>query len=131
MSERNWSAIDLPAQYRRPVGAYSPAVRAGPLIFLSGQVPKDPATGQLLGDDVRQQTRAVLANAARVLAAAGASLDDVVAVTAYLQDMDDWSAFDEEYRAAFREPFPTRTTVGAELRGFLVELSFIAVPAGH
>jgi 2-iminobutanoate/2-iminopropanoate deaminase len=127
MSERDWMAISLPAEFPPPVGAYSPAVRAGPLIFVSGQVPKDVRTGLTIGHDIREQTRAVLANTARVLEAAGASLADVVAVTAYLQRMDDWDEFNEEYRAAFTPPYPTRTTVGAELRGFLVEISVVAV----
>jgi 2-iminobutanoate/2-iminopropanoate deaminase len=116
----------LPAPLPAPAGAYSPAVVAGPFIFISGQVPKDLRTGAVVGEDVREQTRAVLGNAALALEAAGATLHDVVSVTAYLQSMDDWQAFDEEYRAAFTAPFPTRTTVGADLRGFLVELSFVA-----
>jgi 2-iminobutanoate/2-iminopropanoate deaminase len=127
MKERGWSPVTLAPEYRAPVGAYSPAVRAGQLVFVSGQVPKDPRTGELQGSDIRAQTRAVLANAARVLEAAGASLDDVVAVTAYLQRIEDWDAFNEEYCAAFTTPFPTRTTVGAELHGFLVEISLIAL----
>jgi 2-iminobutanoate/2-iminopropanoate deaminase len=122
----------LPAPLPAPAGAYSPAVVAGPFIFISGQVPKDLRTGAVVGEDVRGQTRAVMENAGRALEAAGASLRDVVAVTAYLQTMDDWQAFDDEYRAAFTAPFPTRTTVGADLRGVLVELSFVAYrPAGQ
>jgi 2-iminobutanoate/2-iminopropanoate deaminase len=125
--DRSWTPVVLPAEYRPPAGAYSPAVRAGNLIFVSGQVPKDPRTGQTLPGDILQQTRAVLENTARVLAAAGATLDDVVSVTAYLADIDDWEAFNEVYRETFNRPYPSRTTVGAELRGFLVEISVIAV----
>ena len=65
-------------------------------------------------------------NVRAVLATAGATLDDVVAVTAYLADIDDWAEFNETYRATFRAPYPTRTTVGAHLHGFLVEVSAIA-----
>jgi 2-iminobutanoate/2-iminopropanoate deaminase len=125
-NERAWSPADVGTGVRAPAGAYSPAVRAGSLVFVSGQVPKDQATGETVGSDVTEQTRVVLENAARVLAAAGASLDDVVSVTAYLADIGDWQAFDDAYRAIFRPPYPTRTTVGAQLHGFLVEISLVA-----
>jgi 2-iminobutanoate/2-iminopropanoate deaminase len=123
---RVWTPVALGGEFPPPVGAYSPAARVGDLIFVSGQVPKDPRTGAVTGSDVRTQTRQVLANAERALNAAGATLDDVVAVTAYIARMDDWSDFDAEYRTILRPPYPTRTTVGAELHGFLVELSLIA-----
>jgi 2-iminobutanoate/2-iminopropanoate deaminase len=126
MSPRSWTPVASGDGLPAPAGAYSPAVLAGPFIFLAGQVPKDPHTGQLVGTDVREQTRATLENCRRVLAAAGASLDDVVNVTAYLQSMDDWQAFDDVYRTFFTEPRPARTTVGVDLRGFLVEISVVA-----
>lgn len=121
-----WTPVMVPGQ-PAPAGAYSPAVRAGNLIFVSGQVPRDPQTGVLVGDDVRTQTRQTFANIERVLAAAGASLHDIVSVTAYLARIEDWDAFNQEYRTLLQPPFPTRTTVGAGLHGFLVELSVIAV----
>lgn len=124
--QRSWMPVTLPKEYPAPVGAYSPAIRAGDLIFVSGQVPRDPRTGELIGGDVRTQTRAVLANVERVLGAAGATLRDVVAVTAYLADIGDWDAFNEVYRDSFTPPYPTRTTVGAMLHGVLVEISVIA-----
>jgi 2-iminobutanoate/2-iminopropanoate deaminase len=124
--QRSWHGITLPAASGAPAGAYSPAVRAGNLIFVSGQVPKDPRTGETRGADVREQTRAVLENVERVLSAAGATLDDVVSATAYLANIDDWGAFNEVYREVFSPPYPTRTTVGAQLHGFLVEISVIA-----
>lgn len=127
--ERAWHPVPtgtIPA----PVGAYSRAVQAGPFIFVSGQVPRDMESGELLGEDVVTQTRAVLENVRRVLEGAGASLDDVVSVTAYLDDPDDWTAFNEVYREAFRPPYPTRTTVGAALRGIKVEISAIAYVRG-
>ena len=126
-ASKNWTPIQLPEEFPPPVGAYSPAIRAGTLVFLSGQVPKDPRTGAIVGEDVGEQTRQVLANAERALTAAGATLADVVSVTAYLSSMDDWNDFDAVYREILRPPYPTRTTVGVDLHGFLVELSFIAV----
>lgn len=109
-----------------PAGAYSPGVKAGNLMFVSGQVPRDPMTGQLVGDDFISQTRQTLANVERVLAAGGATLKNVVSVTVYLADEDDWGAFDQYYRTVFSAPFPTRAVVGAQLRGILVEISAIA-----
>lgn len=126
MTERHWSPVSLPPAFKPPAGAYSPAVRAGNLIFVSGQVPKDPQTGETVGSDISEQTRYVLTATERVLHAAGASLADVVAVTAYLQRIDDWDAFNAAYRAVFQPPYPARTTVGADLHGFLVEISVIA-----
>lgn len=113
-----------------PAGAYSPGVRAGNLFFVSGQVPRDPRTGALVGDDVAEQSRQVLRNLEAVLRAGGAALSDVVAVTVYLADEGDWGTFNDVYRATFRPPYPTRTVVGARLRGILVELSAVAVVAG-
>jgi len=121
-----WTAISLPPDVPSPKGPYSPAVRAGDLVFVSGQVPRDPVTGELVGDDVATQTRQTLSNVQRVLEQAGASLADVVSVTVYLARADDWGAMNEVYSKVFRQPFPSRTTVGAELRGILVEISVVA-----
>jgi 2-iminobutanoate/2-iminopropanoate deaminase len=126
-SSRAWTPVILSAEHRPPTGAYSPAVRAGNLIFVSGQVPKDPHTGEMIEGDVRTQTKHVFRNLELILQAAGASLDDVVSVTAYLSDIGDWEAFNETYRDMFGRPYPSRTTVGANLHGFLVEISAIAV----
>jgi 2-iminobutanoate/2-iminopropanoate deaminase len=79
-----------------------------------------------MGETLAEQTRAVLENVRRVLAAAGATLDDVVSVTAYLQEIGDWGEFNEVYREAFTVPYPTRTTVGASLHGVLVEITVVA-----
>ena len=128
-TERSWTPVSLPAEFPAPVGAYSPAVRAGGLLFVSGQVPKDIRTGATVGSDVREQTRQVMANVERVLHAAGARLEDIVSVTAYLARIEDWDAFNETYRELMPTPYPTRTTVGAALHGFLVEVSVIAAPA--
>ena len=131
MSEsRTWSPVALPAGVRPPVGAYSPALVAGDLVFVSGQVPVDAGTGELVGKTVEAQTRAVLANVARVLGYAGATLADVVSVTAYLADIGDWDAFNAVYREHFEPPYPARTTVGAHLHGFLVEINVVARRGG-
>ena len=121
--KRAWTPLTLG---KPPIGAYSPAVRAGDFLFLSGQVPTDPETGALIGDDVPTQTHAVLDRIERVLKEAGATLDDVVSVNAYLADINDWDSFNEAYKSRFQPPFPARTTVGAGLHGFLVEISVTA-----
>ena len=121
-----WIPVFLPADVPAPKGPYSPAVRAGDFIYVSGQTPRDPITGELGGDDVASQTRRTLDNVRRVLEQAGAGLEDVVSVTVYLQDAGDWDAMNAVYREVFRGPFPTRTTVGADLRGILVEISAVA-----
>lgn len=125
-STRSWQAAFLPADVPKPVGAYSPAVRAGDLVFVSGQVPRDPRTGALSGEDIESQVRQTLANVRGVLAAAGATLDDVVSTTVYLANVDDWGKFNDVYKEVFRPPYPTRTAIGANLRGILVEISVVA-----
>ena len=121
-----WTPIFLPADTPQPKGPYSPGVRAGDFVCVSGQTPRDPITGELLGSDVASQTRSTIANLQRVLEQAGAGLADVVSVTVYLQRSDDWDAMNAAYREVFRGPYPSRTTVGAELRGILVEISAVA-----
>jgi enamine deaminase RidA (YjgF/YER057c/UK114 family) len=83
-------------------------------------------TGELRGGDVATQTRVVLSNVQTVLAQAGGSMRDVVSVTVYLRHADDWGAMNDVYREFFTEPFPSRTTIGAELRDILVEISAVA-----
>jgi len=124
--QRSWTPISPAADAPAPAGAYSPAIRAGDLIFVSGQIPKDPRTGAVVQGDVRVQTRQVIDNVRRVLEGAGATLADVVSVTAYLADAGDWGAFNDTYRELFSAPYPTRTTVGVQLRDILVEISVIA-----
>lgn len=128
-ASRSWQPAFLPGDHPRPVGAYSPAARAGDFVFISGQVPRDPRTGALGGDDIESQVRQTLANVRGALAAAGATLEDVVSVTAYLADVDDWGKFNDVYKQVFREPYPTRTAIGANLRGILVEISAVAYVA--
>jgi len=124
--ERQWQPVTLGPSVPAPVGAYSPAVRAGPFVFVSGQVPRNPETGELVGEDVESQTRQVVANVKRALEAAGASLSDLVSVTVYLEDIGDWDRFNTAYKALMSAPYPTRTALGAHLHGFLVEISAVA-----
>lgn len=119
-------AIALGEDYPTPKGAYSPAVRAGDFLFISGQVPRDPKSGELAGPDLPSQTRRVLENLRLALEAGGATFDDLVAVTVYLVNVDDWDTFNEIYRSTLRPPYPSRTVVGALLRGILIEVSAVA-----
>ena len=95
------------------VGPYSSALRAGQLLFVSGQVPANPATGQLVSDDIGSATRQVLDNIGSLLRAAGLTFEHVVRTTVYLADMNDFAAMNEAYRAYFSEPYPARSTVQA------------------
>ena len=93
------------------IGPYSQAVRWGDLIFVSGQIPIDPATGQVVGDDVAAQTERVLKNLAAILEAAGASLGQVLKTTVYLRDLNDFGKMNEVYARFFSEQPPARATV--------------------
>ncbi|HEY3382728.1 MAG TPA: RidA family protein [Vicinamibacterales bacterium] len=93
------------------IGPYSQAIRAGDFLFVSGQIPLDPATGTLLEGDVRAQTQRVLENLGGILEAAGASFDQVVKTTVYLVDMGDFPAMNEVYGKYFASPAPARATV--------------------
>jgi len=96
---------------------------------VSGQTPRDPATGHIVGTTVEEQTRVTLANLERIVRAGGGTLADVVSVTVYLADENDWGTFDGVYRTVFSPPYPTRAVVGASLRGILVEISAVAALA--
>jgi 2-iminobutanoate/2-iminopropanoate deaminase len=128
--ERQWQSVRLGDDVPAPAGAYSPAARAGGFVFVSGQVPRDPATGKLVGDDIEGQTKQVVTNVQRALRAAGAELSDVVSVIVYLADIDDWGRFNEAYKTLMPQPYPTRTALGANLRGILVEMSAVAFVGG-
>jgi 2-iminobutanoate/2-iminopropanoate deaminase len=94
-----------------PAGAYSPALRTGQLLFLSGQIPIDPATGQMVTGTVAIQTRRVMDNLGALLEAAGLSFNHVVRTTVFLADMNDFAEFNDVYAACFSEPRPARATV--------------------
>jgi reactive intermediate/imine deaminase len=110
-----------------PGGGYSQGIKAGRLVFTAGQVGIDPATGELAGDTIEEQTTQVLDNLAAVLGAGGATLADVVKVTAFLADMSLFPGYDTVYRAYFPEPRPARSSVGVNLGRFLVEIEAVAV----
>ena len=126
MTDRSWTPVTLGADYPPPAGAYSPAVRAGDFVYVSGQVPRDPRTGELLGATIEEQSRATLANLRRVLEAAGATLADVVSVTVYLADENDWGEFNAVYKTVMSAPYPSRAVIGVSLRGIRVEISAVA-----
>jgi len=109
------------------IGPYSQAIRAGSLLFVSGQIAIDPATNKLLTGGIEEQTEQVLHNVERCLAAAGCSLDDVVKVTAFLSDLDAFEGFNRVYARRFAAPYPARSTVGVRLApGLLVEIEAVA-----
>jgi 2-iminobutanoate/2-iminopropanoate deaminase len=93
------------------IGPYSQAVRAGSLLFVSGQVPIDPATGQIVSGDIGVQTHRVFQNIGQILNAGGASFDHVVRTTVFLADMNDFAAMNEAYATYFTAPAPARATV--------------------
>lgn len=95
------------------IGPYSQAVRAGSLLFVSGQIPIDPATGMLVEGDIAEQTHRVFHNIKAILEAAGTSLDNVVRATVYLADMNDFGMVNEVYGGYFSTPAPARATVQA------------------
>ena len=95
----------------KAIGPYSQAIRSGQLLFLSGQIPLDPVSGQLVEGDIAAQTRRVMDNLGAVLAAAGLSLANVVRTTIFLADMNDFAAVNEVYGQYFSEPYPARATV--------------------
>lgn len=97
----------------KAIGPYSQAIRAGSLLFVSGQVPIDPATGNLVEGNIAAQTRRVFDNIGAILDAAGASFDHVVRTTVYLADMNDFAAMNEVYGTYFSSPAPARATVQA------------------
>jgi 2-iminobutanoate/2-iminopropanoate deaminase len=113
----------------KAIGPYSPALRAGNLLFLSGQIPFDPATGTLVEGDIAVQTERVMQNLATLLAAAGAGFAHVVRTTVFLADMNDFAAMNEVYGRFVADPPPARSTVQvARLpRDARVEIDVIAV----
>lgn len=111
------------------LGPYSQAIKANGFVFVSGQTALDPRTGQMVGQDIKTQTRRVLDNIKAVLHAAGTSLDNVVRCSVFLKDMNDFGPMNEEYGSYFKELPPARTTVQAAKlpRDALVEIDAIAL----
>lgn len=113
----------------RAIGPYSQAVRAGQMLFASGQIPIDPATSEFVAGGITEQTEQVMRNLSAVFEAAGASLNQVVKTTVFLADMDDFTAMNEVYGRFFGENPPARATVQAARlpRDAKVEVEAIAV----
>jgi 2-iminobutanoate/2-iminopropanoate deaminase len=118
----------LTSQAPQPIGPYSQAIRHGETIYVAGQIPVDPATGQLVAGGIEAQTRRVLENVKAILVAAGAGMDDVVSTTVYLASLADFAAMNGVYATYFTTAPPARATVqvAALPLGAAVEIAVIA-----
>ncbi len=112
----------------KPIGPYSQAVKAGGFLFGSGQIAIDPATGELVRGDIKAQTRRVMENIKAILESSGYTLKDVVKVTVFLKNIEDFKDFNEVYGEYFKEGPPARTTVEVSRlpKDVLIEVDFIA-----
>lgn len=110
------------------IGPYAQGNIAGGLLFASGQIPLDPETGEIVGSTIEKQTAQVMKNVAAILEAAGTDFDHVVKTTCFLNDMNDFAAFNAEYAKSFGEVRPARSAVAVEKlpKGALVEVEVIA-----
>ena len=111
------------------IGPYSQGIKAGKTIYVSGQIPIDPATGEFAGQDIETQTRQSLTNIKNILKEAGADMSDVVKTTVLLKDIADFAAMNKVYAEFFTEPYPARAAfqVVAIPKGALVEIEAVAV----
>ncbi|MBI5787793.1 MAG: RidA family protein [Candidatus Schekmanbacteria bacterium] len=111
------------------IGPYSQAIQQGNWLFLSGQIPLHPETGEVVGQDISVQTEQVLKNLMAVLTAAGANLSHVLQTSVYLTDLTDFSQFNQVYSQFFNPPYPARSTVqvAALPKGVRIEIAAIAV----
>jgi 2-iminobutanoate/2-iminopropanoate deaminase len=116
-------------QAPKAIGPYSQGIRAANLLFVSGQIPIDPATGTLIDGDIAAQTRRVFENLSAILKEAGGSLDNVARTTVFLADMGDFAAMNEVYAGYFKTPAPARSTVQAARlpKDARIEIDVIAV----
>ena len=121
------TAVSTP-QAPAAIGPYSQAVRAGDLLFVSGQIPLDPATGTLVEGGIAAQTERVLTSIGAILKAAGASYDQVVRCTVFLADLEEFAAMNEVYGRFFSQPAPARATVEVSRlpRDVRIEIDVIA-----
>lgn len=110
------------------IGPYSQAIQVGNLVFASGQIPIDPATGNFVAGGVREQARQSLTNVKAILDEAGLTLDNVVKTTVFLADMNDFADVNAVYAEFFAEPYPVRSAVAVKTlpKGALVEIEVIA-----
>ncbi len=113
----------------KAIGPYSSALRSGNLLFVSGQVPLDPATGSMVGGDISAQARRAMENLGALLEAARLDFTHVVRTTVFLADMDDFPAMNAVYQTYFSEPYPARSTIQAARlpRDARIEIDAIAV----
>jgi 2-iminobutanoate/2-iminopropanoate deaminase len=118
-----------PAGAAPAIGPYSPGLKVGNLLFLSGSIPLDPATGQLVDGDITAQTTRVMENIKALLAAGGADVSKVVRTTVFMVDLGEFAAMNAVYATYFSQPYPARSTVQvARLpRDCRVEIDVIAV----
>lgn len=128
-SEAGSREVVVASDAPKAVGPYSMGIKAGGFVFTAGQLPLDPATGQLAGNDVATQTEQVLKNIEAVLKAAGTSMDRVVKTTVFLKSMSDFAAMNEVYGKHFKESPPARSTiqVGGLARDAIVEIEAVAL----
>ncbi len=112
----------------KPIGPYSQAIKLGNLLFVSGQIPIDPATNEVVKGGIKEQTERVLENVKAILEAANMTLDDVVMALVYLSDLADFPQFNEVYSRYFKERPPARVTVAVKSlpRDVKVEIAVIA-----
>ncbi|MBF9066966.1 RidA family protein [Streptacidiphilus fuscans] len=115
----------------RPAGAYSQGIAAGGFLYTAGFGPQDPATGQVAGDTIEEQTAQAMANVRAVLEAHGLDFSHVVKATVHLQHLHrDFAGFNATYETFVEAPYPVRTTVGSDLANILVEIDVVAVCPG-
>ncbi|WP_428937620.1 RidA family protein [Fontivita pretiosa] len=109
-------------------GPYSPGVAVGELVFVAGQGPLDPQTGQIVGTTIEEHTELTLNNVKRILEAAGCTMDDCVKTTVHLKDIGEFERFNAVYRRFFNKPYPARTTVQSVLWSTIrVEIDAVAI----
>ncbi len=113
----------------RAIGPYSPALKAGNLLFLSGSIPLDPVSGQIVAGDITAQTRRVMDNIRALLEAGGADFSNVVRTTVFMVDLGEFAAMNEVYAGYFSAPYPARSTVQVVKlpKDVRVEIDVIAV----
>ena len=110
------------------IGPYSQAIQVGNLVYTSGQIPIDPATGSFAEGGIKEQTRQSLTNVKAILEEAGLSLSNVVKTTVFMADMNDFADMNAVYAAFFKEPYPARSAVAVKMlpKGALVEIEVVA-----
>lgn len=111
------------------IGPYSQAIAAGTFVYTSGQIPIDPQTGEVVGDEIQVQAEQVLKNLKNVLEAAGSSINNVVKTTVFIKDMSDFSKVNEVYARYFTEPYPARSCVEVSKlpKDVLIEIEAVAL----